>query len=107
MRDGLACSRLASPVENGVLSDSKEVWEQRPKSECPSRASNGRGETENGSAAVPKEAILRCRLQEPHGGFADAFAQRRLTKRSRDGCVGEVRPQLEVNKAASVPVFTG
>jgi hypothetical protein len=98
---------LRPPVEYGVLSDSREVWEQRPKPECPSRASNGRGETENGGAAVPKEASLRCRLQEPHGGFADAFAQRRLTKRSRDGCVGEVRPQLEVNKAASVPVFTG
>jgi hypothetical protein len=31
-----------------------------------------------------KRRILRCRLQEPHGRFADAFAQRRLTKRSRE-----------------------
>jgi hypothetical protein len=33
---------------------------------------------------VPQEAHLRCRLQEPHGRFEDAFAQRRLTKRSRE-----------------------
>ena len=31
-----------------------------------------------------KRRILRCRLQEPYGGFAGAFAQRRLTKRSRE-----------------------
>src|SRR5215210_6974858 len=38
MRDGLACSRLASRRrERGVRSDSKEVWEHDPKSECPSR----------------------------------------------------------------------
>jgi hypothetical protein len=28
---------LRPAVENGVRSDSKEVWEQGPKSECPSR----------------------------------------------------------------------
>ena len=28
---------LRPPVENGVLSDSKEVWEHHPNSECPSR----------------------------------------------------------------------
>jgi Transposase len=39
MRDGLACSRLASRRrERGVRSDSKEVWEHHPKSECPTRA---------------------------------------------------------------------
>jgi len=31
-----------------------------------------------------KRRILRCRLQEPHGRFAGAIAQRRLTKRSRE-----------------------
>jgi hypothetical protein len=34
--------------------------------------------------ALPQEAHLRCRLQEPHGRFQDAFAQRCLTKRSRE-----------------------
>ena len=42
------------------------------------------GQIPQGGAAVPQEAHLRCRLQEPHGGFAGAFAQRRLTKRSRE-----------------------
>ena len=33
---------------------------------------------------MPQEAHLRRRLQEPRGGLASAFAQRRLTKRSRE-----------------------
>jgi hypothetical protein len=40
------------------------------------------GQIPQGGAALPQEAHLRCRLQEPAGGFASAFAQRRLTKRS-------------------------
>ena len=40
------------------------------------------GQVPQGGAAVPQEARLRCRLQEPHGRFAGALAQRRLTKRS-------------------------
>jgi hypothetical protein len=43
---------------------------------------------------VPKEAHLRCRLQEPHGRFEDAFARCRLTKRSREHRHGEVRRTL-------------
>jgi hypothetical protein len=32
-----------------------------------------------------KRRVLRCRLQEPHGGFAGGtFARRRLTKRGRE-----------------------
>jgi len=31
-----------------------------------------------------KRRILRCRFQEPRGRFEDAFARRRLTKRSRE-----------------------
>src|SRR5215203_3392122 len=38
--------------DRGVRSDSKQRWEQRPKSECPSRASNGRGTTENGGVCA-------------------------------------------------------
>jgi hypothetical protein len=45
---------------------------------------DGGGQVPQGSAAVPQEACLRCRLQEPPGGLASAFAQRRLTKRSRE-----------------------
>jgi hypothetical protein len=33
---------------------------------------------------MPQAARLRCRLQEPRGGLASAFEQRRLTKRSRE-----------------------
>jgi hypothetical protein len=33
---------------------------------------------------VPQAASLRRRLQEPRGGFAGPFTQRRLTKRSRE-----------------------
>jgi len=56
-RDGLACSRLASRRRvRGVLSDSKELWEQGPKSECPSRA-NGRGSTETEVRALMKVLI--------------------------------------------------
>ena len=40
---------------------------------------------------MPQEAHLRRRLQEPHGGFAGAFAQRRLTKRSLELREREVR----------------
>jgi hypothetical protein len=36
---------------------------------------------------VPEEARLRCRLQEPCGGFADALTRRRLTKRSLENAV--------------------
>ena len=42
-------------------------------------------------------------LQEPPGGFSGAFAQRRLTKRSRERRRGEVRrislPRTPVNKS--------
>ena len=41
-------------------------------------------------SAVPQEARLRCRLQEPSGGFAGTLAQRRLTKRSREVVNDEV-----------------
>src|SRR5215216_7028008 len=34
---------------------------------------------------MPQETRLRRRLQEPRGGFAGAFAQRSLTKRSLEG----------------------
>jgi hypothetical protein len=34
--------------------------------------------------ALPQEARLRRRLQEPRGGLADRFAQRSLTNRSRE-----------------------
>ena len=40
---------------------------------------------------MPQEAHLRRRLQEPRGGLAGTFAQRRLTKRSREGRQGELR----------------
>jgi hypothetical protein len=41
---------------------------------------------------VPQEeAHLRCRFQEPHGGFARTFARRRLTKRSRELRKAEVQ----------------
>jgi hypothetical protein len=40
--------------------------------------------TWRGGSAVPQEARLRCRLQEPSGRFAGTLAQRRLTKRSRE-----------------------
>jgi hypothetical protein len=40
---------------------------------------------------VPQEARLGCRLQEPPGGLAGAFAKRRLTKRSREHLLYEVR----------------
>src|SRR5215207_5420147 len=49
------------------------------------------GQVLQGSAAVPQEAHLGCRLQEPHGRFAGTLARRRLTKRSRESDVGEVR----------------
>jgi transposase len=42
--------------DRGVRSDSKEVWEQGPKSECPSRA-NGRGSTETEVRALMKVLI--------------------------------------------------
>src|SRR5512132_1376932 len=42
--------------DRGVRSDSKEVWEQDPKSECPSRA-NGRGSTETEVRALMKVLI--------------------------------------------------
>ena len=42
------------------------------------------GQVPQGGAAVPQEARLRRRLQEPRGGLAGAVAQRRLTKRSRE-----------------------
>src|SRR5215204_6936290 len=47
---------LRPAVENDVRSDSKEVWEQGPKSECPSRA-NGRGSTETEVRALMKVLI--------------------------------------------------
>ena len=47
-----------------------------------------------GGATVPQAARLRCCLQGPHGGFAGAFAQRRLTKRSREGRTGQVPRKL-------------
>jgi hypothetical protein len=47
---------------------------------------------------VPQEARLRRRLQEPRGGFAGAFAQRRLTKRSREL---RQRPCLKNGRRAS------
>jgi hypothetical protein len=40
---------------------------------------------------MPQEARLRCRLQEPRGGLASAFEQRRLKKRSRERRACEVR----------------
>src|SRR5215212_6541768 len=49
------------------------------------------GRIPQGGAAVPQEARLRRRLQEPSGGFAGALAQRRLTKRSRERRQSEVR----------------
>jgi transposase len=42
------------------------------------------GQISQGGFAVPQEAHLRCRLQEPYSRFAGAFAQRRLTKRSQE-----------------------
>jgi transposase len=42
--------------DRGVWSDSKEVWEQDPKSECPSRT-NGRGPTETEVRALMKVLI--------------------------------------------------
>src|SRR5215217_2057439 len=42
--------------DRGVRSDSKEVWKQDPKSECPSRA-NGRGSTETEVPALMKVLI--------------------------------------------------
>src|SRR5215204_6345913 len=42
--------------DRGVRSDSKEVWEQGPKSECPSRA-NDRGSTETEVRALMKVLI--------------------------------------------------
>jgi hypothetical protein len=42
--------------DRGVRSDSKEVWEQGPKSECPTRA-NGRGSTETEVHALMKVLI--------------------------------------------------
>jgi hypothetical protein len=42
--------------DRGVRSDSKEVWEQGPKSECPTRA-NGRGSTETEVRALMKVLI--------------------------------------------------
>jgi len=42
--------------DRGVRSDSKEVWKQGPKSECPSRA-NGRGSTETEVRALMKVLI--------------------------------------------------
>src|SRR5215218_2552896 len=49
--------------DRGVRSDSKEVWEHRPKSECPSRA-NGRGSTETEVHALMKVLIG----VDPHKG---------------------------------------
>jgi hypothetical protein len=40
---------------------------------------------------VPQEARLGRRLQDPCGGFAEVFEQRRLTKRSREIVKVEVR----------------
>jgi hypothetical protein len=51
---------------------------------------------------VPQEARFRRSVQEPRGGFAGAFAQRCLTKRSRERRLCEVRRILlartKVNK---------
>ena len=61
------------------------------------------GQVPQVSAAVPQEAHLRCRLQEPSGGFAGILAQRRLTKRSRELRQCEVRripfPRTSVNRS--------
>ncbi len=42
------------------------------------------GQIPQGGAAVPQEAHLRRRLQEPYCRLADTFTQRSLTKRSRE-----------------------
>ena len=44
---------------------------------------------------MPQKAHLRCRLQEPRRRFADALAQRRLTKRRREVRRGEVFGQFQ------------
>jgi hypothetical protein len=63
---------------------------------------DGGGQVPQGGAAVPQEAHLRRRLQEPRGGLAGTFAQRRLTKRSRERRQGELRrlslSRIRVNK---------
>jgi hypothetical protein len=52
------------------------------------------GQIPQGGAAMPQEAHLRRRLQEPRGGFAGALEQRSLTKRSRETPAGQSRGQL-------------
>ena len=50
---------------------------------------------------MSQETCLRRRLQKPRGGFAGAFAERRLTKRNLERRLGEVRrktlPRTPVN----------
>src|SRR5215212_4265485 len=59
-----------------------------------------------GGAAVPQEARLRRCLQEPRGGFAGTLVQRRLTKRSREPRLYEVRciEQEEGSRLLRTPV---
>ncbi len=45
------------------------------------------GKSRKGGPAALQETCLRRRLQEPCGGFGDAFAERRLTKRSLENAV--------------------
>jgi hypothetical protein len=49
-----------------------------------------------GLLSVDQEAPLGCRLQEPGGGLAGGFAQRRLTKWSPERRESEVRRAIRV-----------
>ncbi len=63
------------------------------------------GQVPQGGATVPQEARLRRRLQEPHGGLACAFTQRRLTKRSRELRTYELR-RLPSRRSSQNPPST-
>jgi hypothetical protein len=70
---------------------------------APTTAKRSRRASPARKRCVPQEAHLRCRLQEPSGGFAGTLARRRLTKRSLERRKAEVQrrriylPRTQVN----------
>ena len=68
-----------------MRSDSKEVWEQGPKSECPSRA-NGRGSTETEVRALMKVLIGVDPHKAPVAVAAVDEAKGELVERALASC---------------------